>query len=198
MIRYLNGILAARSENAAIIDVNGIGYRVFIPSNSSLYLRQTGDEVTVFTHMAVREDDVSLYGFGSDGELELFEQLITVNSVGSKAAMAILSAMPVTEVKKAIMFEDVDMITRANGIGKKTAQKIVFELKDKIGTVVAEEQGYQLNEILPEAGSNKDSAIEALMGLGFSRAEAAESLKGVTDEDLSVEEYIKQALKNRG
>ena len=198
MIRYLKGILAARSENAAIIDVNGIGYRVFIPSNSSLYLRQTGDEVTVFTHMAVREDDVSLYGFGSDGELELFEQLITVNSVGSKAAMAILSAMPVTEVKKAIMFEDVDMITRANGIGKKTAQKIVFELKDKIGTVVAEEQGYQLNEILPEAGSNKDSAIEALMGLGFSRAEAAESLKGVTDEELSVEEYIKQALKNRG
>lgn len=198
MIRYLKGILAARSENAAIIDVNGIGYRVFIPSNSSLYLRQTGDEVTVFTHMAVREDDVSLYGFGSDVELELFEQLITVNSVGSKAAMAILSAMPVTEVKKAIMFEDVDMITRANGIGKKTAQKIVFELKDKIGTVVAEEQGYQLNEILPEAGSNKDSAIEALMGLGFSRAEAAESLKGVTDEDLSVEEYIKQALKNRG
>ena len=198
MIRYLKGILAARSENAAIIDVNGIGYRVFIPSNSSLYLRQIGDEVTVFTHMAVREDDVSLYGFGSDGELELFEQLITVNSVGSKAAMAILSAMPVTEVKKAIMFEDVDMITRANGIGKKTAQKIVFELKDKIGTVVAEEQGYQLNEILPEAGSNKDSAIEALMGLGFSRAEAAESLKGVTDEDLSVEEYIKQALKNRG
>ena len=198
MIRYLKGILAARSENAAIIDDNGIGYRVFIPSNSSLYLRQTGDEVTVFTHMAVREDDVSLYGFGSDGELELFEQLITVNSVGSKAAMAILSAMPVTEVKKAIMFEDVDMITRANGIGKKTAQKIVFELKDKIGTVVAEEQGYQLNEILPEAGSNKDSAIEALMGLGFSRAEAAESLKGVTDEDLSVEEYIKQALKNRG
>ena len=154
--------------------------------------------MTVFTHMAVREDDVSLYGFGSDGELELFEQLITVNSVGSKAAMAILSAMPVTEVKKAIMFEDVDMITRANGIGKKTAQKIVFELKDKIGTVVAEEQGYRLNEILPEAGSNKDSAIEALMGLGFSRAEAAESLKGVTDEDLSVEEYIKQALKNRG
>ena len=198
MIRYLKGFLAARSENAAIIDVNGIGYRVFIPSNSSLYLRQTGDEVTVFTHMAVREDDVSLYGFGSDGELELFEQLITVNSVGSKAAMAILSAMPVSEVKKAIMFEDVDMITRANGIGKKTAQKIVFELKDKIGTVVAEEQGYQLNEILPEAGSNKDSAIEALMGLGFSRAEAAESLKGVTDEDLSVEEYIKQALKNRG
>ena len=112
--------------------------------------------------------------------------------------MAILSAMPVSEVKKAIMFEDVDMITRANGIGKKTAQKIVFELKDKIGTVVAEEQGYQLNEILPEAGSNKDSAIEALMGLGFSRAEAAESLKGVTDEDLSVEDYIKQALKNRG
>jgi Holliday junction DNA helicase RuvA len=198
MIRYLKGILAARSENAAIIDVNGIGYRVFIPSNSSLYLNQTGDDVTVFTHMAVREDDMSLFGFGSEGELELFEQLITVNSVGSKAAMAILSAMPVSEVKKAIMFEDVDMITRANGIGKKTAQKIVFELKDKIGTVVAEEQGYQLNEILPEAGSNKDSAIEALMGLGFSRAEAAESLKGVTDEDLSVEDYIKQALKNRG
>ena len=198
MIRYLKGLLAARSENAAIIDVNGIGYRVYIPSNSSLYLHSIGDEVTVYTHMAVREDDMSLFGFSSDGELELFEQLITVNSVGSKAAMAILSAMPVTEVKKAIMFEDVDMITRANGIGKKTAQKIVFELKDKIGTVVAEEQGYQLNEILPEAGSNKDSAIEALMGLGFSRAEAAESLKGVADEDLSVEEYIKQALKNRG
>lgn len=198
MIRYLKGELAARSEGAAIIDVNGIGYRVFIPSNSSLYLHAIGDEVIVYTHMAVREDDVSLYGFGSDGELELFEQLITVNSVGSKAAMAILSAMPVSEVKKAILFEDVDMITRANGIGKKTAQKIVLDLKDKIGTVLAEEQGIAQADILPEPGSMKDSAIEALMGLGFTRAEAAESLRGIEGDDLPLEDYIKQALKNRG
>ena len=197
MIRYLKGILAARSENAAIIDVNGIGYRVVIPSNSSLYLHQTGDDVTVYTHMAVREDDMSLFGFGSEGELELFEQLITVNSVGSKAAMAILSAMPVSEVKKAIMFEDVDMITRANGIGKKTAQKIVLELKDKLSDIRSgDDDGIIIPAVTPEMTDNKEIALDALMNLGFTRAEALSSMVGV-EGDLSPEEYIKAALKNR-
>lgn len=198
MIRYLKGKLAALGEGEAILDVQGIGYRVFVPTNSSLYMQPIGEPVTVYTHMAVREDDMSLFGFTSEKELDLFEQLITVNSVGAKAAMAILSAMPVGEVKKAIAFEDVDMITRANGIGKKTAQKIVLELKDKMGTLAAEEQGVAPSDVLPAAGSPKDMALDALMNLGFTRMEAAEALLGVDGEDLAVEDYIKHALKNRG
>ena len=144
--------------------------------------------------MSVREDDISLFGFDEEDGLLLFEKLITVNGIGAKAAMAILSAMPASEVKKAIVFEDADMLTRANGIGKKTAQRIVLELKDKMKDITVEDLPGA--DIAPAASSSdKQQATDALMALGYSRTEAAAALVGAED-GLSVEDYIKIALKN--
>jgi Holliday junction DNA helicase RuvA len=199
MIRYLQGILAEKDIGAVVIDLGGIGYEVHVPTNSAMFLRESGDEVKVYTYMQVREDDMSLFGFASESELTLFRQLISVNSVGAKGALAILSSAPVSEIKKAIVFEDVDMITRANGIGKKTAQKVVLELKDKMGEIAAERgdsiTGTEAAAVMDD--DNRSAAIDALTGLGFTRSEAAEALIGA-DKDLEIEEYIKIGLKNRG
>ncbi len=199
MIRYLQGILAEKDLGTVIIDVGGIGYEVNVPTNSAMFLREAGDEVKVFTYMLVREDDMSLFGFASSAELSLFKQLISVNSVGAKGALAILSSAPVSEIKKAIVFEDVEMITRANGIGKKTAQKIVLELKDKMSDIAigAGDTTASIESTQVLEDDNRSAAIDALTGLGFSRSEAAEALIGA-DKDLEIEEYIKIGLKNRG
>lgn len=196
MIHYIKGTLEIKLPESVVIETGGVGFKISVPSNSRLYMTQEGAEVSVFTYMNVREDDISLYGFDDEEGLMLFEKLITVNGVGSKAAMAILSAMPSGEVRKAIMYEDADMLTRANGIGKKTAQRIVLDLKDKVGTgadlsVPTGMEGAPTSAAL----DNKGEAIDALIALGYARAEAAEALVGIKEQDLSVEEYIKLALK---
>lgn len=197
MLHYVKGTLSMKLPDSAVIECGGVGFEVAIPSNSRLYMTQEGSEVTVFTYMNVREDDISLFGFDDEEGLMLFKKLITVNGVGAKAAMAILSAMPSSEVKKAIIYEDADMLTRANGIGKKTAQRIVLELKDKIDKGVIAGQDNMPDTGIPSgaAGDNKGEAIDALIALGYARAEATEALISVKDKDLSVEEYIKAALK---
>lgn len=201
MLHYVKGTLAMKLPESVVVDCGGVGFELAVPANSRLYMTQEGSEVTVFTYMNVREDDISLFGFDDEDGLMLFRKLITVNGVGAKAAMAILSAMPSIEVKKAIMYEDAAMLTRANGIGKKTAQRIVLELKDKIKpdatTAGGFEDGYADGAANGAAGmpaaDNKGEAIDALMALGYARAEATEALIGLND--MSVEEYIKAALK---
>ena len=195
MLHYIKGELAIKFPESVVVETGGVGFEINVPGNSRLYMAPEGSEISVFTYMSVREDDISLFGFDDEEGLSLFKKLITVNGVGSKAAMAILSALPTPEVKKAIIYEDADMLTRANGIGKKTAQRIVLDLKDKIGS----------GADLPDAGEmpasaagvssdNRNQAIDALMALGYARAEAAGAVMGVKDKDLSVEEYIKLAL----
>ena len=155
-----------------------------------------GEIITLYTAMMVREDDVSLYGFTDRESLAMFRLLQTVPGVGAKAAMAILSALPFRELKRAIAFEDVASITRANGVGKKTAQMVVVKLKDKVGT--PEELDVPAGAVQTVTpGSNKDMAISALVSLGFSKTEAMTALAGVTDETLTTQEYIKLALRNR-
>ena len=196
MIHYIKGTLEIKLPESVVIETGGVGFKVSVPSNSRLYMTQEGTEISVFTDMNVREDDISLYGFDDEEGLMLFEKLITVNGVGSKAAMAILSAMPSGEVRKAIMYEDADMLTRANGIGKKTAQRIVLDLKDKVGTGADLTVPTGMEGASPAAASdNKGEAIDALIALGYARAEAAEALVGIKEQDFSVEEYIKLALK---
>ena len=196
MIHYIKGTLEIKLPESVVIETGGVGFKVSVPSNSRLYMTQEGTEISVFTYMNVREDDISLYGFDDEEGLMLFEKLITVNGVGSKAAMAILSAMPSGEVRKAIMYEDADMLTRANGIGKKTAQRIVLDLKDKVGTGADLTVPTGMEGASPAAASdNKGEAIDALIALGYARAEAAEALVGIKEQDFSVEEYIKLALK---
>ena len=197
MIGFLRGILADKGDGYIVIDVNGVGYQVFVPANTTAYLNAEGEEVMVYTSMIVRDDDVSLFGFSGRGELDAFKKLIGVSGVGPKAAIAILSAFTLDQLKQAIVFEDAKALQRANGIGKKSAERIVLELKDKF-TAQAPDGTYLDTDATaaaqPQGG--RAEAISALVALGYSRGEAASALASVPDKDLSTEEYIKRALKN--
>lgn len=198
MIGYLIGILTAKTEWGVLIETGGIGYEVMIPHNSHLFLEKEGSEVKVYTAMIVREDDISLYGFNDMTSLQLFKKLITVSGVGAKAALAILSAMSVDEIKKSIVFDDPTMLTRAQGIGKKTAQRIVLDLKDKLGNITysdgfAEDTSMDISGI--DGTNPRMEALAALTALGYTRGEASAALAAVKDNDLTTEAYIKQSLK---
>ena len=197
MLHYIKGTLAMKMASEIVVEAGGLGYEITVPANSSVYLAHEGDQVTVYTAMMVREDDVSLYGFGDKNELDTFRKLITVSGVGAKAAIAILSAMPLNEVHQAIILEDAKSLTRANGIGKKTAERIVLELKDKFGTLeeAALPQGVQAPAAASVSSDARTEAANALIALGYTKGEAVNALAMVPDADLTVEEYIKQALK---
>lgn len=197
MIGFLRGILALKGEGSIIIDVGGVGYRVIVPSNTSAYLNSEGQEITVYTTMIVREDDVSLYGFSGRNELDAFRKLISVSGVGPKAGIAILSAFTYDQLQQAIIFEDAKALQKANGIGKKTAERIVLELKDKFGAGVAADGIVDIDSDTALATSNERSeAISGLVALGYTRGEATSALAGVKGDNLTAEEYIKKALKN--
>ena len=200
MIGFLRGILAEKGDGYIIVDVGGVGYFVNVPSNTGAYLKAEGEEVMVHTAMMVREDDVSLYGFSGRGELDAFRKLITVSGVGAKAGISIMSAFTLDQLRQAIAFEDAKSLQKANGVGKKTAERIVLELKDKFTPDGAVETGA---EGAAEAGgaaaapvSGRAEAVNALMALGYSRGEAMSALAGIPEKDLTTEEYIKKALKN--
>lgn len=198
MIGFIRGSLAEKGDGYIIVDVNGVGYEIFVPANSRAYLSSEGSEVMVYTAMTVREDDVSLYGFMRKGELDAFRKLITVSGVGAKAAVSVLSAFSLEQLQQAIVFEDVKTLTKANGIGRKTAERIVLELKDKFSTeegIFASdtEESSDRGQILSDGRSE---AVSALISLGYTRGEASGALASITDNDLTAEEYIKRALKN--
>ena len=187
-----------QTENGVVIDVGGIGYEVSVPASSPIYAAAEGQNVMLYTYMAVREDDISLYGFSDMEGLRLFKQLLSVSGIGAKGAMAILSAMSVDDCRRAIAFEDADMLTRANGIGKKTAQRVVLELKDKVnaplsGVPDALGGGAAAGAAGPGADA-RGEALSALTALGYSRSEALSALATISDTDLTSEEYIKKAL----
>jgi Holliday junction DNA helicase RuvA len=194
MIHYLRGTVTMDFDGGIVLETGGVGYKVFIPDNSPLYTVKGKEQIIVYTVMIVREDDMSLYGFHDKASLDLFQLLRTVNGVGAKAALSILSAIPVDQVKKAIVFEDTKTLTRANGVGKKTAPRIVLELKDKISDF--EDMG-QLSELAEQAAleSGRAEAVNALIGLGYSRSEAISAIGAVEGEDLTTEEYIRLALR---
>ena len=195
MVHYIRGILAAKFEGTVVLEAQGIGYEISVPLNSRVLAAGEGEELTVFTYMAVKEDDVSLYGFEDEWSLDIFKKLISVSGIGAKAGLAVLSAMPAEEIKKAIIFEDADMLTRAQGIGKKSAQRIVLELKDKLGS--PGENGYPRGTAAGGIfGDNeKEEALNAMIALGYSRSEAAKAMAGIKEKDLTAEEYIRIALK---
>lgn len=198
MLHYIKGTLALKLENQIVVEAGGLGYEITVPANSGVYLAKEGEPVTVYTAMMVREDDVSLCGFSTKGELDTFRKLITVSGVGTKAAIAILSAMPLHEVHQAIILEDAKSLTRANGIGKKTAERIVLELKDKFGTLeeTVVPQGFENGDASDALSTDsRTEAVNALIALGYTKGEAVNALATVKDTDLTVEEYIKQALK---
>lgn len=197
MIRYIKGIYAMTFENGIVVENgSGMGFEINIPAGSPLYRYGEGEEVLVYTAMMVKEDDISLYGFHNRESLELFRLLITVNGIGAKAAMAIMGSMSTDELRQAILFEDVKAVSKANGVGKKTAERLILELKDRIG-------GFERSDASQSAAvyANADEdarteAISALAALGYTKAEAFGAVSKVPEEGLSCEDYIKKALKN--
>lgn len=196
MIRFLKGKFHPGFNGSVIIEnVNGLGLEVHIPANSPLYKNIEGDEVKVYTSMRVKEDDISLYGFSNKEDLELFELLITVNGIGAKAAMSIMSTLPSSELKRAIATGDVKAVSAANGVGKKTAERIILELKDKIGTFETD-NGILDSDIYIPVNDERSEAVAALISLGYTKTEAESAVAKVKTAGLSCEDYIKNALKN--
>lgn len=201
MIRYIKGTFAMQFENGIVLETSsGIGFEIFVHQGSPIYKHSEGDEIQVFTEMIVREDGMSLYGFHNRESLEFFRLLTTVSGIGPKGAMGILGSMPLTELKLAIAMGDVKSISKAQGVGKKTAERLVVELKDKIGpmdtdVVPGDTAGIQLGG---DAASDdaRSEAISALISLGYARAEAFKAVSAVGDEGLTSEEYIKKALRS--
>ncbi len=192
MIAFLTGRVARKGDGFALIEVGGVGYRLAMSSGSLAALPSEGDEVTVLTHMHVREDEMSLFGFESEEEKELFEKLIGVGSVGPKLALAVLSSFRPPALAEAIAREDVALVSSVPGVGKKTAQRIILELKDKLG--VPEELGMSAVSAEPAA---LDAARRALGGMGFSAAEIASALKGY-EGDGGPEDMLHHALRRLG
>lgn len=200
MIRYIKGTYTMQFESGIVVETgSGIGFEIFVPQGSPIYKHSEGDEVTVFTEMIVREDDMSLYGFHNKESLEFFKLLTTVSGIGPKGAMGILGSMPLDQLRQAIALGDVKAISKAQGVGKKTAERLVVELKDKVGSPdidieTGELTGYGDNA--PEGNDARSEAISALISLGYARAEAFKAVSSVGDEGLTSEEYIKKALRS--
>lgn len=197
MIGFIRGTVEASLPGSILIENHGIGYEVHVPDTSPAVLKAgTKEEITVYTIMAVREDDISLYGFTNQADLKMFKMLTGVNGVGAKAALSMLSVLSAEEICKAVLFEDAGTISRAQGIGKKIAQRVVLELKDKIGDL----SGFSAADtgIAMESVSEDDAmteALQALIALGYSKSEAGEVLMKIKDQYEIAEDYIKAALK---
>lgn len=201
MIRYIKGTYTMQFENGIVVETgSGVGFEIFVHQGSPIYKHSEGDEIQVFTEMIVREDGMSLYGFHNRESLEFFKLLTTVSGIGPKGAMGILGSMPLSELKLAIAMGDVKCISKAQGVGKKTAERLVVELKDKVGTMDIDGETGEIGGMDISAGSGADDArseaISALISLGYARSEAFKAVSSVGDEGLTSEEYIKKALKS--
>ncbi|MBP3759484.1 MAG: Holliday junction branch migration protein RuvA [Firmicutes bacterium] len=201
MIRYIKGTYTMQFENGIVVETgSGVGFEIFVHQGSPIYKHSEGDEIQVFTEMIVREDGMSLYGFHNRESLEFFKLLTTVSGIGPKGAMGILGSMPLSEIKLAIAMGDVKSISKAQGVGKKTAERLVVELKDKVGTMDIDGETGEIGGMDISAGSGADDArseaISALISLGYARSEAFKAVSSVGDEGLTSEEYIKKALKS--
>ena len=198
MISYLKGSVEAKNIDSIVIEVGGIGYKVFMSRNSIDKVGELGETVKVHTYMRVREDDISLYGFCSNEELRMFEQLIGVSGVGAKSALTILSNISPSKFALAIISGDVGVLKSLPGIGAKSAQRMILELKDKMKT----EEAIQIDDdivpqYIPENNNARDS-VEALQVLGYARKDIDVALSKVDTNSLSVEDIIKQGLKYLG
>lgn len=201
MIAFLKGKIAKKSSDFVVIEVGGIGYCVYMSSNSLNTIGKTGEEVQVFTYLQVREDMLNLYGFKTEDELLFFETLIQVSGIGPKGALAILGGMSIPLLQQAIIEENESMLIKAPGVGKKTAQRIIVELKDKVSKLHLNITQEPLSKVTTEekiSYNQYDDCLSALESLGYSRQEASITLQKLTKElgeGATVEDYVKMALK---
>ena len=196
MIAHLIGKLIYKSPDHSIVDVNGIGYKIFTPLSTYYVLPKTGESVTLHIHTRVREDELKLFGFLTEEEQTIFEKLITINKVGPKLALGILSGMSPENLLTAIMNNDAARLSTIPGVGKKTAERLTLEMKDKLSDLTFEME-HQLDSEAPE-GFYED-ALSALVNLGYKKPQAEKSLKSAYNKigkGSSLEELIKESLNN--
>ena len=195
MISFIRGELSAIESDMALVDVGGVGYGVFMPSQSLARLPSIGQEVKLFTYLNVREDAMQLYGFFRKDELEIFKLLLGVSGIGPKGGLNVLSLLSADELRFAVLSGDVKAISKAQGVGKKTAEKLIIELKDKL----------KIEDMMPVSGEdNTDTtiqrgiqgeAIQALVALGYGNTESMQAVRQVDVENKSVEEVLKEVLR---
>ncbi len=187
MIGRLSGLLFDKNPAQLLVDCNGVGYEVSVPMSTFYNLPSTGERVTLLTHMVVREDAQLLYGFGTTQERELFRELIKISGIGARTALAILSGMSVKDLAQAVTLQDAGRLTKIPGIGKKTAERLLLELKGKLGADIGAAPGAAADE-------SSNDILSALLALGYSEKEALLAIKQVPPGG-SVSDGIRLALK---
>ena len=200
MVSYVRGELVAIEEEKVIIDVNGVGFGIFMPAQSMNYLPMIGEEVRLHTYMNVREDAIQLFGFLTKDDLKVFKLVISVSGIGPKGGLSILSQLSPDDLRFAVMANDSKAIAKAPGIGKKTAEKLIIELKDKLSIEDVLNKVDDSETIIANTGASNEiqaEAVQALVALGYGNTESMKAVKKVqTDENTTVEEVLKLALKN--
>lgn len=192
MISYIKGEVINKGIDFLIVENNGIGYHVNTSLNTLNSVTE-GETVSIYTYMHVREDVLALYGFSKNEELDMFKKLISVNGVGPKAGLAVLSTYEINKIKLAISREDVTAISKVPGLGKKTAGKIILELKDKIGSINTED--LDINEDIKIISNETNDIINVLLTLGFTQLEAKNVLEDINVDGKTENQIIKEALR---
>lgn len=193
MIGFLRGKLVAKQPPVLLIDVNGVGYEVEAPMTTFYDLPETGKEITLHTHLVVREDAHTLFGFAKLSDRALFRSLIKISGVGPRMALAILSGMSADAFVRCIQDNDAAALTRVPGVGKKTAERLVVELRDKLGK--GEAGGAELPSVSSGPANPVEEAVSALIALGYKPPDASRMVRAIEAKDLGVEEIIRRALQ---
>lgn len=195
MFAYIKGIFELRTLDYIVVETsNGVGYKVFMSENSMKKIGSVGDKIKVYTYLKVREDDMSIYGFASSEELRMFELLITVSGVGTKSAISILSNIEPSALAAAVVSEDVNTLKKLPGIGAKSAQRIILELKDKLKAINIELEETEISEKIIPKSENTEELFSALVFLGYSRKEIESIVPKLDMNDNNLENLIKKAL----
>ena len=192
MIGSLIGLIKEKTPSSILLEVNGIGYEIAVPLSTSFQLPNVGESAYLLTHLVVREDQHSLYGFATDEERKLFRALIKISGVGAKLAITILSGTNVNGFIQSVVNEDIDALVHLPGIGKKTAERLIVGMKDKVSEISSDENSLSQNN----ENSAVAEAMNALVNLGYKTKDAKTILDKIESEGLTVEELIRQALKS--
>ena len=200
MYAYIKGTVTDRNDQQIVIENNGIGYLINCPLGISAEIGGLGDEVTVYLYQSVKEDDISLYGFNSRAQKEMFLKLITVSGIGPKVAHSICAALSAEQIAAAVMSNNVALLTGVKGLGKKTAERIILELKDKLKSQLGATASVTVVPVASTSSSNADSGVMqdaagALIVLGYKDQEAAEAVASAYEDGIGLEDLIRKALK---
>lgn len=194
MIDFIKGKLIHVFGDSVVVENNGIGYKIHTSIGSASDFSMPGEEVIVYTEMIVREDSISLVGFSSREELNMFQMLTSVSGIGTKVGIGILSSMPYGQLAGIIASQDIKSLQTAQGVGKKTAERLVLELKDKVPQTLGLQAHEHMQASIVDQGTQRD-ALDALMSLGYTRSEAQSVLKQLDMDSMTLEEIIKASLK---